>query len=295
MNDITIGSKKEIAIIQGKEYLLYRGKAANSIIFSEHQNYLLKSGQGKKLKELDDNEWRYLYNELVAMTDAKFESREASQENFTLFQMMLLKNKPETYRSEISIAYEMADKKLLTDIKGELIQLYREVSYRSVSDIVEAFQRYFKKQFESLIRSQKFNVEEEIKEKISDEQLYDSMVMSINNIIDNFKNTGKVTVWPSYINAYDQLKRIGVINKMTKDEKGYYLSTALANVKKENILRSRDFSNSLDTRNNAKKLAESVMDTDAIVLSEAKRLYIETLAKQWVEFDYEIEDILNSK
>ena len=66
-------------------------------------------------------------------------------------------------------------------------------------------------------------------------------------------------------------------------------------VKKENILRSRDFNNSLDTRNSAKKLAESVMDTDAIVLSEAKRLYIETLTKQWVEFDYKIEDILNSK
>ena len=235
MNDIVVGSKSEIAIIQGKEYLMYRGKAANSIIFSSHQSYLLKSGQGKKLKELDDDEWRYLYNELVAMTDAKFDSKKDSEENFSLFQMMLLKNKPDVYRSEVSIAYEMADKKLLTDIKGELIQLYREVSYRSVSDIIEAFQRYFKRQFESLIRSQKFNAEEEQKEKISDEQLYKSMVMSINNVIDNFKNTGKVTVWPSYINAYDQLKRIGVINKMTKDEKEYYLSTALDNVKKENI------------------------------------------------------------
>ena len=85
MNDIVVGSKSEIAIIQGKEYLMYRGKVANSIIFSSHQSYLLKSGQGKKLKELDDDEWRYLYNELVAMTDAKFDSKKDSEENFSPF------------------------------------------------------------------------------------------------------------------------------------------------------------------------------------------------------------------
>ena len=148
--EITIQTKTQMVHNgQTVELMVYKGKAVNSHMFSAEQNFLLKCRKGLKLKELAIDQFVDLvFNKISSYCSVKYNSFEERELFAAELIEMLLKNYPDKYANEVVGGYYLADKKRLTDENLSIIELFRMVDYRQCSNIIHAFDRYFKKTFE---------------------------------------------------------------------------------------------------------------------------------------------------
>jgi len=124
---------------------------------------------------------------------------------------MLLKNYPEKYSNEIVGSYFLADKKRLVSEDNTPIELFRMVDYRQCSDLLQAFDRYFKKQFEPEMKSQKFWYLEPVDTRPTKEEIEQSFINGLTQALEIVNSGKKYDVAGTDLFLFSELKQRGII------------------------------------------------------------------------------------
>ncbi len=227
------------------------------------------------------------------MCGKKYDDRSLAISEAEEFVIMLAKNYPNIFLLEIKGAYFLADKKRLTDENGVPIKLYQQLSYRATSDLIHAFDVYFKESFRQELQNGTFWYDEEAnkKKEIDQKQMYESFKRSLQIALDMVAEGREFSLPGSDIFIYDTLKDLGVIN-LSQEEKEFEINTAYNDLKaKWNA--ERVSGASIGRRMELGVMIESLIPEDIRVLNQAKRNFLGKQLKIWVEFGSTIEEIIS--
>lgn len=264
----------------------------NSHNFSPDQNFLIRCRDGVIVKEASKDELADLVNYITGISGKKYDNRESAITEAEDFVIMLIRNHPKVFLKEIKGAYFLADKKRLPDEDGVPIKLYQQLSYRATSDLIHAFDVYFKESFKKELQNGTFWYDEqlEVKKETDQKELYESFKRSLQVALDMVKDGREFSLPGSDIFIYDTLKDLGVIN-LSQEEKEFEINTAYNDLKaKWNA--EKVSGASIGRRMELGVMIESLMPEDIRVLNQAKRNFLGKQLKIWVEFGSTIEEII---
>lgn len=273
--------------------LTYKGKLLNSTNFSPEQSFLIRCRSGVTIKEATKDQIADLINYISTICGKKYESKEQAIIEADEFGIMLLKNYPNIFLNEIKGCYYLADKKRLPDENGVPIKLYQQLSYRATSDLIHAFDLYFKESFKKELQNGTFWYDEDTEQKkeIDQSQMYESFKRSLQIALDMVKDGREFSLPGSDIFIYDTLKKLKVID-LSDEEKDYEIQFAYNELKaKWNA--ERVSGANIGRRMELGKLIEDLMPEDVRVLNQAKRNFLAKQLKIWVEFGNTVEEIIS--
>ncbi len=233
-----------------------------------------------------------LVNYITTISGKKYDDRNLAISEAEEFAVMLAKNYPNIYLLEVKGSYYLADKKRLPDENGVPLKLYQQLSYRATSDLIHAFDTYFKEMFKKELHNGTFWHDPELdkKKEFDDKDLYESFKRSLQFALDMVKDGKEFNLPGSDIFIYDTLKDLGVIN-LSQEEKEYEINFAYNELKgKWNA--ERVSGATIGRRMELGKMIEDLMPKDIRVLNQAKRNFLAKQLKIWVEFGSTIEDII---
>jgi len=296
MNTIqTISEKKKTEIMHnGKTVQLmeYQGQLVNSHTFSPEQNFLLKCRSGLKIREYSIEDFIDLvFNKICVYTGVKFLSPEDRKQSAAELIEMLLKNYPEKYSNEIVGSYFLADKKRLVSEDNTPIELFRMVDYRQCSDLLQAFDRYFKKQFEPEMKGQKFWYLEQVDTRPTKEEIEQSFMKGLNQALEIVKSGQKYDIAGTDLFLYAELKERGIII-LTEEEIDTEINAAYKVYKSNLNFEKFDKKTQIGRKSELTKLIETALPTDIRVKNIARRKILNDYLQTWALSDFTVNDIL---
>lgn len=265
----------------------------NSHNFSREQTFLINCRSGPTVKDATKQEVADLVNYITTICGKKYTDKHIAIAEANEFGVMLLNNYPNTYLNEIIGAYFLADKKRLPDEDGVPIKLYQQLSYRATSDLIHAFDVYFKESFKKELQNGTFWYDEqlEVKKETDQKELYESFKRSLQVALDMVKDGREFSLPGSDIFIYDTLKDLGVIS-LSQEEKEFEINNAY-NELKSKWNAERVSGASIGRRMELGVMIESLMPEDIRVLNQAKRNFLGKQLKIWVEFGSTVEEIIS--
>lgn len=206
---------------------------------------------------------------------------------------MLLKNYPDKYANEVVGGYYLADKKRLTDEDSNIIELFRMVDYRQCSNIIHAFDRYFKKTFELELKNQRFWYEEQKDTKPSEEEIYKSFLHCLKQALVTIKNKTEYNLSGSDLFLYSELKNRQIINISTERNK-VEIDLATKKFKSELLRQKTDPNTTFGKRAEFSHLLENIIPNDKRIVNIAKRKILNDYLREFVEQNLTTEEILKN-
>jgi len=233
----------------------------------------------------------FVFNKICVFTGVKFLSAKDREDAAAELIEMLLKNYPEKYCNEVVGGYFLADKKRLFDENQKQIELFRLVDYRQCSDLIQAFDQYFKKQFEAEMKSQKFWYSEPEHKVPSKEEIEESFRNGLAQALEIVKSGQKYDVAGTDLFLFTELKQRGII-LLTDEEAEAEIQEALKVFKLKSNLERYDQRTSIGRKVDLKKMVESVLPGDVRVRNIARRKILNDYLESWALTGYGVNDIL---
>ncbi len=232
-----------------------------------------------------------IFNKICVFTGVKFLSQKDREDSAAELIEMLLRNYPDKYLNEVVGSYFLADKKRLFDENERLIELFRMVDYRQCSDLLNAFDKYFKKQFESEMKSQKFYFEREEDKKPTKEDIQELFLRSFEKALEIVKNGNDYNLAGTDLFIYSELKERGII-ELSQEEMKTEIDLALIVYKKNLIIEKADPKTKLLRKHDLARLIESILPDDVRVINLAKRKILNDYLKSFVLSELTVKEIL---
>jgi hypothetical protein len=261
-------------------------------LFSAEQNFLLRCRSGLKIKNLSIDQFvDSIFNKICVFTGVKFSSPKDREDSAAELIEMLLKNYPDKYSNEVVGGYFLADKKRLFDENEKQIELFRMVDYRQCSDLIQAFDRYFKKQFETEMKSQRFWYTETEDTMPAKEEIEESFKNGLAQALEIVKSGQKYNVAGTDLFLFAELKQREII-VLTDEEAESEMEEALKVFKFNTNLERYDKKTTIGRKSDLARLVESVLPTDVRVKNLARRKILNDYLQTWVLSDFTVNDIL---
>jgi hypothetical protein len=221
----------------------------------------------------------------------KFVSIDETKEKALKFSKLLKDFWPNKYKKEIIGSYFLGIKGNLHDLENNTIKVFPMIDIRTCSDLVNAFDRYFKKQFESEMKSQKFWYTEPEDTIPAKEEIEQSFKNGLAQALEIVKSGQKYDVAGTDLFLFAELKQRGII-VLTDEEAESEMQEALKVFKFNTNLERYDKKTTIGRKSDLAKLVESVLPTDVRVKNIARRKILNDYLQTWVLSEFTVNDIL---
>jgi hypothetical protein len=165
------------------------------------------------------------------------------------------------------------------------------VDYRQCSDLLNAFDRYFNKQFESEMKSQKFWYSEPKDNRPTKEEIEQSFINGLTHALEIVKSGLKYEIAGTDLFLFSELKERGIII-LTDEIAELEIQSALKVFKFNTNLERYDKKTSIGRKAELSKLVEIVLPDDVRVKNIARRKILNDYLQSWVLSEFTINDIL---
>jgi hypothetical protein len=258
---------------------------------SPRQLFLLRCRQGKIIKECDLSDFSEMFNKICDFVGLRFYTENESTESCIKFSQLLKDFWPQKHIKEILGAYFLGIKGDLQDLENNTIKVFPMIDIRTCSDLVNAFDRYFKKQFEAEMKSQKFWYSEPEHKVPIKEKIEESFRNGLAQALEIVKSGQKYDVAGTDLFLFSELKQRGII-LITDEEAEAEIQEALKVFKLKSNLERYDQRTTIGRKVDLKKMIESVLPGDVRVKNIARRKILNDYLESWALTGYGVNDIL---
>lgn len=224
-----------------------------------------------RLKDSTKANFDVLFNELIVLSGAKFQNLDEAKGVREICYKYLLDSHPFVTLEEIKEAYVVRN-------QGKYAkEIYKELSYVSICDVLLDYEEYKKEQIGAYIQNQTLFKKEEpepLSENDARKALYEFFKESwrIASIGDIDRLRG--------VTVYDYLKDLGIIS-LTDEEKKEIQETAVETYKNDKEREKAESSDTMKIRS-INHLLKNVHPWDSEVISYSKRIALSYQIRNWI-------------
>ena len=256
-------------------------KSASDLLLASTDNNI-------KLKNAKDSDLEMLDNFLLAITGQNFENEQQVLLNYSKYMPLVIDVFGEYTIQEVMLAYKLSKGGKLTNYKGELFVLYRELNFASFSDVILAYGEYKKQELGQYIQNQKlFLTESEMTEQEKRKIEVDGLKQLL---LESWQLAEQNKLPESYgVLLYDSLKERGIINLMDEEKRDIQL-LAFEKVRENAEYERKESADVIGFRKWDNFIQSLTKKTDEVVRM-SKIIALQYQIKNWIIDDVTFEQI----